>query len=557
MLAKTCAALISLAARLDCGDQLPVFADIRPSTGVAFRHHASPTDQKFLVETMGGGVAVFDFDNDGLLDLFFVNGGTLVVRPSQPARVQRTAALDFNRLYRNLGGRRFEDVTEQAGLTGRGHGYGMGVATGDFDNDGNVDLYVTCLDGNILYRNKGNGSFEDVTARAGVAAEGWSASAGFFDFDNDGLLDLFVARYLDWDFSRNILCGHPFRTYCQPNAYPAITNLLYRNNGDGTFTDVSQRSGVGEVFGKNLGVAFHDYNGDGFADVLVANDSVAQLLFRNNRDGTFTEVAHDAAIAFNEDGSPFSGMGVDFNDYDNDGLPDVVITNLAKELYALYRNDGGGLFTYRTRTSNLGRITALLSGWGARFVDLDHDGWKDLFVTQGHVLDNVERADPALKYRQPPLLAKNERGRFRDVSADSGPVFRRPVAGRGAAFGDLDNDGDIDIVTSLLDDHPQLILNNASESGCHWLILRTEGTRSNRQGIGARIKITSTAGVSQYGYVTTAGSYLSANDSRVHFGLGGDSNVASVEVLWPSGVRQSLTGVAANQILTIREPEWP
>jgi hypothetical protein len=520
-----------------------------------FKHNASATPEKYLVETMGGGVALFDFDNDGRLDLFFVNGGSLVLRPGRSTLVQRSAPTDFNRLYRNLGGRRFEDVTEKAGLTGSGHGYGMGAATGDFDNDGFVDLFVTCLGRNVLYRNTGNGAFEDVTARAGVAGGGWSASAGFFDYDNDGFLDLFVTRYLDWDFSRNILCGQPFRSYCQPNVYLPVTNLLYRNNGDGTFSDVSRSSRVGGVTGKSLGVAFNDYNGDGFADILVANDSVAQLLFRNNGDGTFTENAAEAGLAFNEDGAPFSGMGVDFSDYDNDGLPDAVITNLAKELYAIYRNDGGGLFSYRTRTSNLGRITALLSGWGVRFVDLDHDGWKDLFVTQGHVLDNVEKVDRSLAYRQPPLLARNERGRFRDVSALSGPVFQHSVAGRGAAFGDLDNDGDIDIVTGVLDSYPQLIYNNASEMGNGWLTIRTEGVRSNRQGIGARLKITSASGLVQHGYVTTAGSYLSASDSRVHFGLGGDTKIASVEVLWPSGVHQRLTDIAANRILTIREPE--
>ena len=544
--------VLSLGVGLADGRDAPSFEDRRELAGIDFKHHANPTAMKYMLEVMGGGLAVFDYDNDGLLDIFFVNGGKFEKDPTTVMKIERSKPDFFNRLYRNNGTGAFTDVTEKAGLTGAGHGYGMGAATGDYDNDGDVDLYVTNFGMNVLYRNNGDGTFRDVTRQAAVGVGAWSASAGFFDYDNDGYLDLFVVQYLDWDFSKHISCGD---VYCPPRYEPAV-NFLFRNHGDGTFADVSARAGIAAVFGKGLGVAFHDYDGDGLTDVCVANDSVAQHMFHNEGDGTFSELALDLGLAYNEDGLPFSGMGIDFEDYDNDGLPDVVITNLAKELYALYRNDSGGTFTFVTRTSNIGSISAFMSGWGTHFIDYDHDGWKDLFVAQSHVIDNIERFDPAVPYRQPPLLARNlHNGKFADVSEQSGAVFSQPVVGRGAAFGDLDNDGDVDIVVGVLDDAPLLLYSNASELPNHWLEIQTVGTVSNRDGLGAVVKLVGSSGHEQWGYVTRAGSYLSANDARVHFGLGSDEVIASIEIRWPSGARQVLRNVESNQVFTVREPK--
>ena len=529
-----------------------VFTDRLAETGIQFRHHANPTDAKYMLEAMSGGVGMIDFNSDGLLDLYFVNGGRIDEGRARGIGIDRSKPELQNRLYQNKGDGTFVDVTDVAGVTGENHGYGMGVAVGDYDNDGLPDMYVTNFGQNVLYRNLGNGTFRDVSEEAGVTAGEWTASAGFFDYDHDGDLDLFAVQYLDWDFSKHISCGE---VYCPPS-YAPTDSLLFRNNGNGIFDDVSDTAGISGSFGKGLGVAFNDYDGDGLVDVCVANDSVAQQMFRNNGNGKFAEIALDIGLAYNEDGLPFSGMGIDFNDYDNDGQPDIVITDLAKELYALYRNDGRGTFSFVTRTSNLGNITAFMSGWGTRFFDYDHDGWKDLFVAQSHVIDNIEIFDSAVPYRQPPLLARNEQdGAFVDVSRQSGEVFSKPVVGRGAAFGDLDNDGDMDIVVGVLDDVPQIIYSNASESANHWLMIRTIGTVSNRDGLGAEVKVVGEDSLTQWNYVTTAGSYLSANDSRVHFGMGGNAGAATIEIRWPSGIQQVIRNVRSNQILAAREPQ--
>lgn len=531
------------------------FQDRSSESGIGFRHHANPTPEKHLVETMGGGVVLADFDNDGYLDIFFVNGGAFA-QGDDGLFVDRSGPELHDRLYRSRQGLSFEDVTKQAGVSAATKRiYGMGAATGDYDNDGYVDLFVTGYGGTILYRNLGGRAFEDRTEAAGANVPGWSASAGFFDADLDGDLDLFVTRYLDWSLETSRSCGEKIPVYCSPREYPAIASVLLRNEGDGTFSDVSREWGVARSRGKALGVAFNDADADGLPDVVVANDSTAQQLFLNRGPGGFSEEALFAGLAYNEDGGSFAGMGVDFEDYDNDGRPDVVATALAKELYPLFRNEADGTFAYVTRQTGLAEITARLSGWSVKFADFNHDGWKDLFAAQSHVLDNVEMMEPGLVYLQPPLIALNRAGRFVDIGTTAGAVFQASIAGRGTAFGDLDNDGDIDLVVGVLDDHPKVLYSNASAGESHWLQVRLVGRASVRDGQGASVSIRTGSGKEQVRYSTTAGGYLSANDPRLHFGLGSEPVVSRIAVRWPSGAQQVLKDIEADQLITVREPE--
>ena len=523
----------------------PIF-EVNLPHGLDFTLQNSPTPQKYLIETMPGGVALLDYNNDGLLDIFLVNGGRITSPMQTPENFDRHDPQYWNRLYRQNKDGSFTDVTEQAGLANAGDGnYGMGVAVGDYDNDGYPDLYVTSYGKNILYHNNGDGTFTDVTAKAGVAAGGWSVSAGFFDYDNDGKLDLFVTRYMEWDTKHSKDCGGNYHTYCPPEEFPATTSILYHNNGDGTFTDVSQRSGIASKKGRALGVAFADYDEDGFTDIFVANDGMQQYLYHNNGNGTFAELGLEAGAALSEDGRRLSGMGVVFQDYDNDGRPDVMVTELPREIYGVYHNDGGGSFSYRSLETGLGVLSSGSAGWGVGLEDFDNDGWKDLFVAQGHVLDNVEHIDPSLHYPELPLVAMNHNGRFEGV--DSGSAT--PVAGRGAAFGDINNDGWQDVVMTYLGGHPQVFTNRGGKS--HWLTISLRGTRSNRDGFGARVKVNG-----QTRFATSAGSYLSSSDKRLHFGLG-TAATAKVEIAWPSGVHQTLNDVHADQFLEVREPEKP
>jgi hypothetical protein len=533
---------------------LPVFADATAHSQITFRHQASRTSRKYLPESMSGGVAMLDYNNDRRLDLFFVNGAALQDPMPAGARPDKSDPKYWNRLYRNNGDGTFTDVTERAGI--QGHSYGMGVATGDYDNDGFTDLYVTNVGGCILYHNNGDGTFTDVTSHAGVGAGGWPVGACFLDYDRDGRLDLMVTRYVDWDFSNNPACGENkpgYRAYCHPDLFPPVTHLLYHNNGDGTFTDVSVKSGIGRSPGKGLGIAINDFDQDGWPDIMVANDSFPQQLFRNNRDGTFTEMALQLGLAYDDDGKTFAGMGVDFADYDNDGWPDIFLNALASQRYALYRNQQGKSFDYVSGPSGVAGISQMHSGWGARFFDYDNDGWKDLFVAQGHVMDNIELTQPSMRYKEPPLLMHNTGTRFVDVSASSGDPFRAAMTVRGAAFGDLNNDGFPDLALNC-NDGPPLILMNQGGNGNHWLMVNTVGTKSNRDGIGARLKLIGESGKPQYGFVSTAGSYLSASDKRVHFGLGADVSARLLEIAWPSGTVQHIENIKADQVLVVREP---
>jgi enediyne biosynthesis protein E4 len=531
------------------------FVDVTEAVGIDFRHEASPTSQKYLPETMGSGVALFDADGDGRLDIFFVNGAAIRDPMPSGAMPVKDGPRYWNRLYQQREDGHFEDVTARAGLAGAG--YGQGVAVGDYDNDGHEDLYVTGLGGNRLYHNDGHGRFADVTTQAGVAGSGWSTSATFVDFDHDGRLDLFVCRYLVWSFEANPYCGEPApgpRAYCHPDRFKGASPLLFHNEGGGRFKDVSGAAGVAGAPGKSLGVALSDFDHDGIVDLAVANDSVAQFLYRGRGHGLFEDVALGAGTGFDQDGRAFAGMGVDFADYDNDGWPDVVVTNLSNERYALFRNAGNGTFSYETHASGLGTLTHLSSGWGVRFLDYDNDGWKDLFVAQGHVMDTIEQTSPHLRYRQPPLLARNEAGRFRDVSATSGAIFNDAWAARGLAIGDLDDDGDLDVVVSTAGGRAYVLRNEGGNRG-HWIELRLIGHRSNRDGLGADIRLVTASGALRQATASTTGSYLSASDRRVHLGLGSETKCRSIEVRWPSGIVQRLADVRADQILTVTEPD--
>jgi len=531
------------------------FADVTAAVGLTFTHANSATSNKYLIETMGGGVALLDYDHDGRLDVFFVNGARLEDPMPAGKQPDKHDPAFWNRLYRQRADGTFVDVTEAAGLTGRDQtAYGMGVAAADYDNDGDTDLYVTGYGANTLYRNNGDGTFTDVTQRAGVSGGGWSASAGFVDYDNDGALDLFVTRYVDWTFATNGRCGEQrpgYRAYCHPDNYRGVANLLFHNNGDGTFADVSAKAGVADANGKGLGVAFADYDGVGFTDVYVANDSVQSFLYHNLQGRGFEEVGLLAGVGFTDDGKTFAGMGVDFADYDNDGRPDLIVTDLSNERYRLYRQNEDHSFRDATHVSGVGGVTLPYSGWGTRFVDYDNDGWKDLFVAQGHVMDTIEKTAPNLRYKQPPLLLRNESGRF--VRVTPGPAFEQDRAGRGAAFGDLDDDGDLDIVLGTVGE-PAIVLRNEGGASRHWLRIVAAGTRSNRDGIGCRVKVVSASGLTQHFTISTAAGYLSASDKRLLVGLGDDASARLVEVRWPSGAVQTFDQVAAGTTLVATEP---
>jgi hypothetical protein len=460
----------------------------------------------------------------------------------------------WNRLFRQKQDGSFEDVTERAGV--KGDWYGMGAAVADYDNDGDQDLFVTGYGGNQLYRNEGEGKFTDVTRKLGVAGGGWSTSAAWLDFDKDGKLDLFVGRYVEWDFENgSVYCGEiraGYRAFCHPDNFAGASNLLYRQRTDGTFEDVSVKAGITAPGGKALGVGLGDFDNDGWLDIFVANDSVRQSLYHNQKNGTFDDIAITSGAGYDENGKTYAGMGIDVGDYDNDGFMDIFITTLSTETYPLYHNDRDLTFTYVTNSAGVGQITLLYSGWGTRFLDADNDGWRDLFVAQGHVLDTIEKTNPYLKHKQTPLLMINTGKGFVNVSASAGPAFNNSMSGRGTAFGDLNNDGQVDVAMVQVDGTPLVLLNNGTKN--HWLGISLVGARSNRNGIGARVTITDGAGKKQILDANNAGSYLSASDPRLIFGLGQTSTVRSVEILWPSGAQQSIDQPQIDRYLIVNEP---
>ena len=526
------------------------FVDITAAAGIHFLHQAPHTSKKYLIETMGSGVALFDCDNDDRLDLFLVNGAPISDPTPKGTIPQKTGPQFWNRLYRQTKDGKFEDITEQAGLAG--WGYGMGVAVGDYDNDGREDLYVTGYGGNRLYHNEGNCRFTDVTSRAGVGGGGWSTSAAWIDIDNDGLLDLIVLRYVTWDWDDSWCGPADNRSFCHPDHFPPIAMLVYHNDGNGHFTEVAGKTGLDKP-AKALGIAIGDYDRDGRTDVFVANDSLDEFLFRNKGNGVFEEGGLESGVAVDGDGQVYAGMGVDMADFENSGYPGVIVTDLANQKYALYANARDGTFEYATDRTGIGGMTLLHSGWGVRFLDYDNDGWKDLLIAQGHDLDTVEKTYPQLHYREPMLLARNTGKGFVDVSALSGEVFQQPWVGRGMAIGDIDNDGRVDAVVST-NGGPAHLLRNQTATSNHWLTLKLVGHKSNRDGIGAVVKVDS-GKTSQWVTVTTGGSYLSSSDPRAHFGLGQSTTAQRVEIHWPSGIVQELKNVAADRIMRVEEPK--
>ncbi|MGC1418207.1 MAG: CRTAC1 family protein [Candidatus Acidiferrum sp.] len=524
------------------------FVDIAVSANLHFQHDNAASAEKYLIETMGSGCGWIDYDQNGLLDLYLVNGAA--TRLYTPRQTLRSA------LYRNNGDGTFTDITAQAGVGAEGL-FGMGVAVGDYDNDGFPDLFILGYGRCILYHNNGDGTFTDVTEHARVGNLGkWGSRAAWFDYDNDGLLDLVIANYVDWTPERNYWCGDKgpgMRSYCHPDVYHGQTPTLYHNNGNGTFTDVSKRSGVGLKPGNGLGVVTFDYDNDGWQDIFIANDQMPNFLFHNNRDGTFSEVGYAAGVAVGIDGQFEAGMGVDAADTTGNGKMDLIVTHLDQQLARFYQNLGGGIFEDATFRSKISYSTFHLSGFGTRFMDYDNDGARDLFMANGHVLDNIERYHSDIKYAEPKLMFRNVGGVFQNVSDQLGPDFLVPRVSRGAAVADFDNDGDLDILVSNNGQSPQLLRNDGGNAN-HWLEIFLIGTKSNRDGVGAHVKLAA-GDLVLYDQRKGGMSYQSAQDPRLHFGLGQRSKVDTLEITWPSGAFTKLNNIKADQIISVKEDE--
>jgi enediyne biosynthesis protein E4 len=522
------------------------FTDVTAQAGIRFKHNSGAFGRKYLPETMGSGVCFLDYDNDGWQDILLVNSMDWPGHKS---------GRSIPALYHNNQDGTFTDVTQPAGLAVEM--YGLGCTAGDYDNDGNVDIYITTLGSNHLFRNLGNGKFVDVTAKAGVADPGFSSSAVWFDYDNDGKLDLFVAHYIDWSIATDQYCSldNKNKSYCTPQTYKGQSSTLFHNKGNGTFENVTQRAGLLDPTSKSLGVALLDYDNDGFLDLFVSNDTEPNKLYRNNHDGSFTDVAVAAGVAYSDAGTVRAGMGTDAADYDHSGKQSLVVGNFTNEGMALYRNDGSGLFTNEAAATGISRMTTQSLTFATFFFDYDLDGLLDIVAVNGHVSDDISVVQPNVKYAQPPHLFRNiGKGKFLEVTAQVGTALQRPIVGRGAADADFDNDGDLDLLITANDGTARLLRNdNANEND--WLRIKTVGTRSNRDGIGAKITVTASHGVRQLGMVKTGSSYLSQSELPLTFGLGKpeEGKTVSLEIAWPSGQKDRILDIKPNQFLIVKE----
>jgi hypothetical protein len=527
------------------------FTDVTKASGINFIN-ASSAEKKYIVESMGGGVAMFDFDNDGKLDIYIVNSYT--VEDALAKKPRPHAAL-----YRNLGNGKFEEVAAKAGVADPG--WAMGVSVADYDNDGYDDLFVTCFGPNKLYHNRGDGTFEDVTAKAGVGDGRFSTGAAWGDYDRDGYLDLFVAHYVDFklddlpQFGKGQLCQyHNIPVQCGPRGLPGAGDTLYHNNGDGTFTDVSKKAKVDDPNGYyGLGVMWTDFDDDGWPDIFVANDATPNYAYRNNHDGTFTEMGLALGVAVDENGVEQGSMGVSIGDYDRDGRLDLIVTNFADQYNTIYHKNADGSFTDVSRATKVADARGPYVGWGVKFFDYDNDGWLDLLIVNGHVYPQIEGAYPGGMYRQRKLFYRNLRnGSFADISNEVGEALKERRASRGAAFGDYDEDGDVDVIVNDLDGPPMLLRNDGGSNAGNWISLKLIGTKSNRNAVGARVELKA-GGLTQVDEVHAGDSYLSHSDWRLHFGLGKATTVDEITIRWPSGKVEKLTGVKAGRVVTIRE----
>jgi hypothetical protein len=523
----------------------PHFTDVASRSRFSYTSNNSYTGRKYFPQPMCGGVAAFDFDNDGNIDLFFTNGAKF-------PELKKTDASFYNCLLRNKGDGTFEDVTAKAGVAGEEIGFSYGVAVGDYDNDGFDDMFVCNAGRNTLYHNNGNGTFTDVTATSGIGgkpADVLSVAGAWFDYDNDGLLDLVVSNYTTWTAAKDVRCtADETEFYCHPRTYPSVPHRLYHNLGRGKFQDVTEKSGFAASPGKGMGIGIADFNNDGWMDVFIANDTERNFLFLNQKDGTFSEDGLLYGVAYNDSGSTVSAMGADVKDYDNDGFVDILYNNLMGQIWGLFRNINGTMFRYVSPGTQVAKLSYGFSGWSTGFIDYNNDGWKDLYSSNG----DVDNTSP--KAKQHDTIFENAGGKtFQDVSNDLGPNFLRVGYQRGSAFADLNNDGFPDLVVTSLNDRPRILMNSA-DNGNHWLLIDARGRNSNRDGIGTVVKVTTDSGRTLYNHVTTSVGFMSSSDRRLHFGLGQEQKIKTVEIKWPSGTLQVLANVPVDKILRIEEP---